>query len=357
MNCYIHIPFCLSKCGYCAFYSETQISTKEKWEYLDRLESVIIPEKISTLYIGGGTPASLSEEQLERLIGILKNKFSFVPDAERSIEANPETLTAAKVELLREFFTRISLGVQSFDDGLRQKIGRRCSDQALEKAMDLIREAKFLHWNCDLIYSLPDENLEQWKNDLHLAGNSGADHVSCYSLTPERSALLGAEFAEDDEREIVMYEAAERILSEYGIRRYEVSNYARKNCECRHNLNVWRGGLLRGYGPSAADFDGVDRHIAVESLSRWMAGEKAETDHIDPESRLNEIFAVNLRTVDGWTPELWKQVPGADDWQKRLDLSIKAAEKYPGYWQISQNRIKLSSEGLVFWNDIAEKLL
>lgn len=357
MNCYIHIPFCFSKCGYCAFYSETDSAPSEKDAFLDRLESVIVPERLSTLYIGGGTPTSLDEDQLARLIGILKNKFTFLPGAERSVEANPETLTEKKVELLRGFFTRISLGVQSFDAGLRQKIGRRCSDQALETAMDLIRKAEFPHWNCDLIYSLPDETLVQWKKDLHLAGNSGADHISCYSLTPERSALLGGEFVEDDEREIVMYNAAQRILSKYGIRRYEVSNYARTGCGCQHNLNVWRGGLLRGYGPSAADFDGIDRHIGVESLERWMAGEEAETDHIDHASRLNEIFAINLRTVAGWTPELWKCVPNADEWENRLRLSREAAKMYPEYLQISQDGIKLSPDGLVFWNDIAAELL
>ena len=299
----------------------------------------------------------LSVPQLERLIAILQSRFTFAPDAEISIEANPETLTEEKVALLRNFFTRISIGVQSFDSELRCRIGRKCSDFALHNALKLIREAEFPHWNCDLIYSLPDESSAQWENDLHLAAQTGADHISCYSLTPERSALLGMEFAEDDEREYEMFEIAEKVLSAYGINRYEISNYSRKGSECRHNMNVWRGGLLRGYGPSAADFDGVDRHIQVESLADWLAGEPPEVDHIGRNERLNEIFAVNLRTVSGWTIEQWNAVPNADDWADRLKIAQKAALKYPDCLQITPNSIKLYPCGLLYWNDIAAELL
>lgn len=325
--------------------------------WLSRLESVIIPECLSTLYIGGGTPTMLDEDQLARFIGILCDKFTFLPGCERSIEANPETLSEKKVNLLRSFFTRISLGIQSFDPELRKKIGRNCSCQALQTAIDLIKDADFPHWNCDLIYSLPDEKSADWERDLHLAAQTGADHISCYSLTPERSAILGREFSVDDEREAEMYLLSEKILLAYGIRRYEVSNYARAGAECQHNLSVWRGGLLRGYGPSAADFDGVDRHIEVESLEKWLNGDAPETDHIDHPARLNEIFAVNLRTVAGWSRELWSRVNGADKWENRLDIAGKAAEIYPECLQITGNEIKLSPKGLLFWNEIAAELL
>ena len=357
MNCYIHVPFCASKCGYCAFYSEAGAQMAQMDAYLDHLEKVIIPENLTTLYVGGGTPTYLDCDRLSRLIEILRSKFSFFPDAEKSIEANPETLTGEKVAILRSFFTRISVGIQSFDAVLRQKIGRQCSSEALERALTLVREADFKHWNCDLIYSLPDENLSQWENDLHLAAGCGADHVSCYSLTPERSALLGQDFDVDDEREKIMFDKAQEVLSSYGINRYEVSNYAREDAWCQHNLNVWRGGLLRGYGPAAADFDGVDRHIEVESLDKWLVGVAPETDAISPGKRLNEIFAVNLRTLSGWTPELWQKVPGADSWKKRLDVAQKSAMRNPGCWQIGAESIRLSNQGLLWWNDIASDLL
>ena len=357
MNCYIHVPFCASKCGYCAFYSEAGADTAHFDAYLDALEKRIVPEKLETLYLGGGTPTLLDSRRLGRLIGILQDKFSFVPGAERSIEANPETLNAEKVELLSKFFTRISLGIQSFDPELRRRIGRRCLPEALERAVGLIREADFPHWNCDLIYSLPDESISQWEKDLHTAAQLGVDHISCYSLTPERTAILGKNFVEDDLRERAMYEKAEEILSTYGIFRYEISNYAVPGGECRHNVNVWRGGVLQAYGPSAAGFDGKDRFTEAESLDLWLAGKEPDIDRISPEARLNEIFAVNLRSVAGWTPELWKQVPFADSWEKRLENARKSAAKFPGCLQISQDGIKLSADGLLFWNDVAADLL
>jgi oxygen-independent coproporphyrinogen-3 oxidase len=357
LNCYIHLPFCAAKCGYCAFYSEAGVKEEVIDVYLDKLSVSIKEETLSTLYIGGGTPTFLSAVQLEKLLALLKKKFIFQPGAEISIEANPETLSEEKVALLRTFFTRISLGVQSFDPVLREKIGRQCSQTALERALELIKAADFPHWNCDLIYSLPDENMAAWEKDLHTAGALGVDHVSCYSLTPERAAILGETFAVDDERERAMYELAGEILGKYGIKRYEISNYAVPGGECRHNLNVWRGGLLRGYGAAAADFDGVDRHIGVESLTEWLKGVPPETDHIPSAERLNEIFAVNLRTVDGWKKDLWAAVPHADDWSERVEIASKTAKKFPGCLQISGGEIKLTAEGLLYWNDIAEDIL
>ena len=357
VNGYIHVPFCAVKCGYCAFYSETGAPPDVVDAYLDRLEETVIPERLTTLYLGGGTPTLLSAGQLERLIAILDGKFTFAPGAERSVEANPETLDADKIALLRSFFTRISLGVQSFDAALRRKIGRRCSDEVLGRALDLVCGAGFPHWNCDLIYSLPDETLSQWKADLRRVGRCGADHVSCYSLTPERSAALGGRFTVDDRAEAAMYRMAEEVLCEYGIRRYEISNYAAPGAECRHNVNVWRGGILRGYGPSAADFDGEDRHIQVESLSKWLAGVAPECDRISREKRLNEIFAVNLRTTEGWSAGSWRQVPHADEWGDRQRIAALSAGKFPGCWHISDDRVRLSAHGMMFWNDIAADLL
>ena len=145
MNLYIHVPFCAVKCGYCAFYSESGVSAGVVDAYLDKLESVIQPEAVDTVYIGGGTPTLLALPQLRRLISILEERLSFAPDAEISIEANPETLDEPKVALLREFFTRISLGVQSFDPELRRRIGRKCSEKALHRALQLIKEAQFPH--------------------------------------------------------------------------------------------------------------------------------------------------------------------------------------------------------------------
>ena len=360
MNCYIHIPFCAAKCGYCAFYSEAGAAPSAHDRFLDRLEQQLaqagLPE-LSTLYIGGGTPTLPDAARLRRLIAMLRRYLSFAPGCERSIEANPETLTAEKVAILREFFTRISLGVQSFNAKLRANIGRRCGDAALQNALELVRQAAFPHWNCDLIYAIPGQTPADWRHDLTTAAQSGADHLSCYSLTPEPDAAMGREFTPDDEREAEMFELADQVLRQYGIARYEISNYAWPGAECRHNLNVWRGGRLAGFGPAAADFDGKVRHIEPASLEAWLAGTPPEADAIPWARRLNEIFAVNLRTVAGWERRMWEALPGADSWENRRRLAEKAAAHCPGAWRITPERIGLSARGLLFWNEIAQELL
>ena len=362
MNYYFHVPFCRSKCGYCAFYSEPSASRKAVGAYLDelerRLESGRPYERAETIYIGGGTPTFLSAAQLERLFAMIRRELAPGPRCEITVEANPETLDPAKVALLRGFATRISLGVQSFDAALRLRLGRRCSDAALATAIRLVREAGFPHWNCDLIYAIPGESPAMWRRDLERAAATGADHLSCYALTPEEGASLAVGFAVDDEAAAAGWLTAGKVLGECGFRRYEVSNYARRGAECRHNLAVWRGGLLRSFGPSAADFDGKVRRTECASLRDWLNGVPPVVDAISAAARMAEIFAVNLRTVSGWTPARWRRVPGADSWRERLAVAERAAAVTKrGYWHLSAERIALTGRGLLFWDSAAEALL
>jgi len=146
-------------------------------------------------------------------------------------------------------------------------------------------------------------------------------------------------------------------LAAMGIVQYEVSNYARPGSECRHNVGVWRGGLLRGFGPSASGFDGTDRMTEAASLQAWLAGALPVVDRISSEARLDEIFSVNLRTVSGWTKDLWKRVPHADPWSLRVKKAEAAARAFPGCFDISPNHVKLTPKGLDFWDTIAEELL
>lgn len=362
MNYYFHLPFCRSKCGYCAFYSVASPAPELIDAYLDHLERRLAEASplppAETIYLGGGTPTLLSSEQLKRLFAMLDRSLPRNTECETSIEANPETLDETKVALLRDNVNRISLGVQSFSAGQRRILGRQCGDAALTDAVELIRRAGFSHWNIDLIYGIPGETLRMWQDDLVRAADCGVDHLSCYSLTPEEGSRLGASFAVDEETAADMHEMIPDALAPYGIRRYEISNHARVGSECRHNVNVWRGGLLRGFGPSAAGFDGNDRMTEPASLADWLAGAPAELDRIPHKQRLAEIFAVNLRTADGWTPELWECVPHADSWEERRAIVGRIKRDLPeSWWIFSPERIKLSDEGFCFWNDIAEAML
>ena len=362
MNCYIHLPFCRSKCGYCAFYSEVGVAPATVSAYLAKLDRDLaeadLKGRCDTIYLGGGTPTLLTAQELERLFSVIETRLAPAAGCEISVEANPETLDGEKVALLRGHVTRLSLGVQSFDADLRQRLGRRCSDGAIARALELIRTAEFPHWNIDLIYAIPGGNMEKWRSDLRRAADAGVDHLSCYSLTPEEGSRLGPCLAVDDDLAGDMYEAIPEVLEEFGIRRYEISNYAKAGAVCRHNVGVWRGETLAGFGPAAAGFDGTDRRCEVSDLGHWLAGAPPEFDRIPRDARLAEIFAVNLRTVAGWTPELWSRVHGADSWERRSAVVAKSAENMPKkWWKISPECIKLSAEGLCFWNTVAEALL
>ena len=361
MNCYIHIPFCRSKCGYCAFYSIPGAGEGVIDDYLSCLERSLANCKntkpLSTLYFGGGTPSLLSEKQLQRLF-VAVEKLDLTSDCEISMEANPETLSAGKIEVIKRFVNRLSCGVQSFSAQKRLVLGRDCSDDALYRALDLIENAGFPHWNMDLIYAVPGQSCADWEWDLNKATGFAADHVSCYNLTREEGARLSDLQPVEDEVALQMWHLAEEVLATAGIKRYEISNYARPGAGCRHNINVWRGGELLAFGPSASGFDGLDRYSWASDLRSFFDGAPPEMDVITPDQRLDEIFAVNLRTTFGWTADLWNQVPNADDWTVRRNKALKLQEEYgKKLIAVNDERIFLTGDGLLFWNSIAESLL
>ncbi len=358
MNYYIHVPFCASRCGYCVFYSESAPGNEIRECYLNKIISDLecCTEKCSTVYIGGGTPTFLSSGQLERLLEAVHFYLQPSSDTEISIEANPETLTSEKVDILKKYVNRISTGVQSFSEKNRQILGRKCSAYQLEKALDLVGSAGFRHWNCDLIYAVPGQTCNDWEKEFEFLEKYCIDHVSCYNLTPEEGARLSN--LEPDMDIAPELEDITRVrLEARGILQYEVSNYALPGAECRHNIHVWRGGLLRGLGPSAAGFDGIDRQCEISSIRDWLSGALPEVDHISVPERLNEIFAVNLRTVAGWKCDFWLAVPHHDSWQERLRLAGAVEKIYPGCFDITADSIKLTRKGLAFWDTIAEELL
>lgn len=355
-NLYIHVPFCAGKCDYCAFYSEPDSSLAEQWfgkltEDAVRYSSGALPLK--TVYFGGGTPTLLSPDLLERLFAMLKKNFQLDGDAEVSMECNPESLTPEKAAAMRSFVNRVSMGVQSFDEEKRRLIGRRGDVRKVESALKILRNTGLENIGMDLIYELPTQTLHDWRNELEKAVSFGIQHLSAYSLSVEENTPLSKRLKgnESEETGAEMGELAVRFLSENGLERYEISNYARPGFECRHNWNVWHGGTYLGLGPSACSFDGRIRWTEAPSVERWLSGEPPEQDEIPEAERLAEIWVMGLRTVRGWKKGEFEALTGTNPekyWNHELEHL--AAEEFLAS---EPDRIALSERGLAFWNDAA----
>ena len=358
-NLYIHIPFCKRKCDYCAFYSETSCSEPDMDIYIDYLAeklSAVNTENFETIYIGGGTPTILNLKQLQKLQFVLHKYIDFSKIKEFSIESNPETLDCDKISLLHDCgVTRLSMGVQSFNEKYRRTLGRRCSQNAIENALNELAGNPFRHFNIDLIYGIPGEKIAGFAADLERVKEAGCDHFSAYNLTlEEQTALAGEGIELDEDAACEMYEYAGSFKP---YSRYEISNYAlTETSQCLHNSNVWKGETLLGLGPSAASFDGVDRWTEVADIKKLIGGEPPEMDSISPMKRQMEIFVVNLRTVRGWQRAEWeKKFPFS--WDMLLQKAVSTAKLYPGCWVIESDSIRLSELGLLFWNEISMELL
>ncbi|MCX6984452.1 MAG: radical SAM family heme chaperone HemW [Lentisphaerae bacterium] len=383
---YIHVPFCASKCGYCAFYSLPLPEPDDIDSYLGKLEQDFISSshlcgKLESVFIGGGTPTFLSAQNLKKLFSLIRSHFNISASAEISIECNPETLTSEKARIIADFANRVSLGIQSFNPGFRRILGRQGSVSTIEKAVTILTKNGVGNIGCDLIYAIPGQTPEDWQDDLEKAVALPLKHISAYSLTVEEGTRLAEENSKfeiqnlkfenknnsnckhletNDRRpsasdcSLKMWNLAGTVLKKHGFHRYEISNYAKRGSECRHNLEIWYGGKYLGFGPAAASFDGKKRWTNVSDLQKWLGGTGPEIDLIPSEKRAREIFVMGLRTSQGWNKKYFLRRTGFDlnlwnaDLAPLLDtrLLIETAEN-----------IKCTKKGLLLWNEVAESLI
>lgn len=310
---YVHVPFCLRRCAYCAFVSSVYDAARAD-QYLDALGREFRERTASfhptTIYIGGGTPTALSLSQLERLLEFFRPLTASV--AEFSVEANPGTLTTDKAALLRAGgVTRVSLGVQTFEpDGL-QVLGRAHTEKQARAAWAMLREVGFENLSLDLIAGWPGETEAVWENDLARALALGAEHLSCYSLTYEPGTPLGerqtagavAALGEEEERRL--FDRTGEILSAAGRPRYEISNFAKPGRECRHNVNYWVGGEYLGLGAAAHSHVGGARFANEDDIDVYSRRMKAEgtaksfEERLPPERSARECAVIWLRMMAG----------------------------------------------------------
>jgi oxygen-independent coproporphyrinogen-3 oxidase len=326
---YIHIPYCSGKCLYCGFCSVRSASDDSWYKYPRALMGemeLAIPLKleVGTVYFGGGTPTVLSSGKLMEILEAVRMRTTLAPDAEITLEANPEGLhRPALVSLLRVGFNRISVGVQAFEDRTLSLLGRRHTSRTARSAVLLARDAGFGNVGVDLIYGIPGQTTERWRESLVRTLDLEPEHVSCYALTLEDGTVLEKRVREGkltmppEDLVSEMYFQAHEILTDAGFVHYEVSNYAKDDSRrSRHNTSYWEGWPYIGLGPSAHSFDGIsrrwwntrdiDEYIHAVKVKRLPV--ESSEDLTDAQIRLERIMlgmrcdlGVNLNSLPGVT--------------------------------------------------------
>ena len=317
LGIYVHVPFCRSRCAYCDFCSQTDKSDKLIDGYLDAVcehikeAGALAPNyKVDTIYFGGGTPSFLGADALATILTAIRRSFDVDNGAEITFEANPDSISDQLLRRLKaEGFNRVSLGIQSDDDAMLEKLGRPHNYAQAVNAYQRIRKAGFKNVSVDLIYGLPGQNQRQWLETVEHVLELMPEHISIYGLevhenTPmavyEHSGLLP-----DEDQFADMYIAAVKFLENRGFRQYEISNFARKGLYSRHTMKYWTGGEYLGFGPSAAsDFAGR-RYKLVSDLRGYIQGIKVggevmeEMEEIPLRERASEYIMTRLRTTAG----------------------------------------------------------
>jgi oxygen-independent coproporphyrinogen-3 oxidase len=373
LSLYIHIPYCVRKCPYCGFYS-TSYSPQDADNFLfglqreaARCQTSIDIGRINSIYIGGGTPTVLSLGQLGRLMGIIKEQFSFDDYAEFTIEANPNTVTKSMLAfLLEQGVNRLSLGIQSFSGKMLSILGRL---HTVEQAVDtfrLARSAGFKNIGIDLIFGIPGQTMEQWQETVDAAAALKPDHISAYSLSLDEGsqfmqlAKAGRFALPEDELAAEMYELVVRKLCNAGYLRYEISNFSLPGFECRHNQNYWERGEYLGLGPGACSFLAGKRYdnIAdtaeyVRRLSLGLTAIEAE-ETVGAASAARETLLLGLRTVRGVDLCRFKREYGAG-LLKHLEENIGTLEA-AGLLLVTEGRLRLIGRGFTLSDEVLTRL-
>ncbi|MEN6461928.1 MAG: radical SAM family heme chaperone HemW [Syntrophomonas sp.] len=290
LGIYVHIPFCLQKCGYCDFYS---VPLAEK-AWLERYVHCLIREikkaaadfsrlPVETIFFGGGTPNLLSPEQLRVILEALVNSFNIEDDAEISIEANPYRHNPGALKLIREAgINRISLGAQSFCDQELKILGRLHTANDVLETIESVSEAGFDNFSLDLIYGLPGQSLQRWQDNLKMAVSRQPTHISAYLLQLSDQTPMARQVGRkeiqllDDDTESLMYYSGIEYLSAQGFKHYELSNFAQPGYECRHNLRYWNARQYLGLGPGAVSYYDCKRVMneprVIDYMNNWEKG-------------------------------------------------------------------------------------
>lgn len=313
---YIHIPFCKTRCSYCDFHSGTNFKLKNKLvdalcREIELRKDYLNNETIQTIYFGGGTPSLLEKEDLFNITNAIHSHFDTTQCAEMTIEANPDDLTEEYVRMLKSFhFNRISIGIQSFDNKELSLINRRHSAEKAIEAVKICQENGFDNISIDLIYGLPSQTLETWRENLHQAIQLNVQHISAYHLTYEKGTLIYKLARQkeiipvNEDTSIDMFKELISTLEDADFEQYEISNFSKKAFRSQHNSSYWNEKKYIGIGPSAHSYDINSRQWNIDNTQKYITAiEKGlsffNKEILTNEEKYNDFIITKLRTKEG----------------------------------------------------------
>lgn len=369
---YLHIPFCKRRCIYCDFYSTTQSEKKTAYvaalcRELDQRKDYLQGERIETIYLGGGTPSQLEDKDFEQIFQTLHRLYEISPEAEITIEANPDDLTDEYVNMLRTFpFNRLSMGIQTFQENILHLLHRRHTAQQAVEAFERCRKAGFTNISIDLMYGLPGETLQTWEADLRQAVSMKPEHISAYHLIYEEGTVLWklreqhrVEEADED-LSVSLFTQLIHKLKDYGYQHYEISNFCLPGMYSRHNSSYWTGKKYLGCGPSAHSYNDISRQWNVSSLDHYIEqvnnGETYfEVEELDLYTRYNDFVITTIRTMWGMQLDVLKEQFGT----KLYNYCLRIAQPHlsQGTLELSNGVLKLTEKGVFISDGIMSDML
>ena len=358
---YIHIPFCASRCIYCAFYSTTSLDLRQRYvdAVCDEMSMRAVHNNITTIYLGGGTPSQLSMTQLRQIFDALYKYKNVAADAEVTIEVNPDDVSVEFAAVLQQLpVNRVSMGAQTFDDARLRFLRRRHTAQQVVEAVTRLRQADIQNISVDLMYGFPGETLEDWKRDIDAALELQVEHLSAYCLSIEEGTPLHRMNmkASDEEVERQMYYTLIDRLEAAGFEHYEISNFARPGFRSQHNSAYWTGVPYIGLGAAAHSFDGHTRSWNVADIRQYIdaieRGERLfDSEVIEGDTAYNDLLTVSLRTREGL--DLSRLSP------RHRDYCLKAAQSYinDGLLIINDEHLALTRHALFVSDMVISNLM
>ncbi len=359
---YIHIPFCVKKCDYCAFYSLPSQSDGVKQEYFEALSRQLslfpTDRTVSTVYFGGGTPPLLGTERLCKLITLIGSRFDLAEDCEITVEINPGTVCFEDLKALKDSgVNRLSVGIQSSDDEILASIGRIHSFSQAKECIENAKKAGFDNISADIIFALPSQSFEAFEKSVADIMSTDVTHISAYSLQIEDGTPIyerrGTLTFPDEDNEERQYEALVRILTENGFSHYEISSFAKNGKRSRHNMTYWSCSEYFGFGAAAHSFYNGRRFSAAADVNAFIEKSKvslfAPTDYedsepISPEESAEERIMLGLRTdVGAVIPESKRHIA-----ERIANL---------GYGRFENGILVLNSKGFRVSNEIISEIL